>query len=307
MFFNNASGYEEGYAKDSNIKIYYRDYGPANGIPILLVMGLGGQLTFWPPYMIKFLQQKGYRPIAYDNRDMGLSSRFKSNPTFLANILKYYFYLPIKSEYKLDDMANDAVILLDKLKISKCHAIGMSMGGMISQILVSNHQERFYSYTQIASMVAVPSPLNGPNFSVIKLLGERAFKDATKDERIDRTIRLVSTIGMRGFDYNNSEFKQEVNETIQRSPDDSGFIRQMAAILGTKNRINKVKTISVPTLIIHGETDPLIKVKNAFHTHKLIKNSNLKVIKNMGHLIEEPIFDQFKICLLYTSPSTRDS
>ena len=69
----------------------------------------------------------------------------------------------------------------------------------------------------------------------------------------------------------------------------------MAAILGTKNRINKVKTISVPTLIIHGETDPLIKVKNAFHTHKLIKNSNLKVIKNMGHLIEEPIFDQFKI------------
>ena len=298
MFFNNASGYEEGYAKDSNIKIYYRDYGPANGIPILLVMGLGGQLTFWPPYMIKFLQQKGYRPIAYDNRDMGLSSRFKSNPTFLANILKYYFYLPIKSEYKLDDMANDAVVLLDKLKISKCHVIGMSMGGMISQILVSNHQERFYSYTQIASMVAVPSPLNGPNFSVIKLLGERAFKDATKEERINRTIRLVSTIGMKGFNYNNSEFKQEVSETIQRSPDDSGFIRQMAAILGTKNRINKVKTISVPTLIIHGETDPLIKVKNAFHTHKLIKNSNLKVIKNMGHLIEEPIFDQFKIDLL---------
>ena len=298
MFFNNASGYEEGYAKDSNIKIYYRDYGPANGIPILLVMGLGGQLTFWPPYMIKFLQQKGYRPIAYDNRDMGLSSRFKSNPTFLANILKYYFYLPIKSEYKLDDMANDAVVLLDKLKISKCHAIGMSMGGMISQILVSNHQERFYSYTQIASMVAVPSPLNGPNFSVIKLLGERAFKNATKDERIDRTIRLVSTIGMKGFDYDNPEFKQEINETIQRSPDDSGFIRQMAAILGTKNRINKVKTISVPTLIIHGETDPLIKVKNAFHTHKLIKNSNLKVIKNMGHLIEEPIFDQFKIDLI---------
>ena len=298
MFFNNASGYEEGYAKDSNIKIYYRDYGPANGIPILLVMGLGGQLTFWPPYMIKFLQQKGYRPIAYDNRDMGLSSRFKSNPTFLANILKYYFYLPIKSEYKLDDMANDAVMLLDNLKISKCHVIGMSMGGMISQILVSNHQERFYSYTQIASMVAVPSPLNGPNFSVIKLLGERAFKDATKDERIDRTIRLVSTIGMKGFDYDNSEFKQEVNETIQRSPDDSGFIRQMAAILGTKNRINKVKTISVPTLIIHGETDPLIKVKNAFHTHKLIKNSNLKVINNMGHLIEEPIFDQFKIDLI---------
>ena len=297
MFFNNASGFEEGYARDNNISIYYRDYGPANGIPILLVMGLGGQLTFWPPYMIKYLQQKGFRPIAYDNRDMGLSSRFESNPTFLANILKYYFYFPIKSEYKLDDMAKDAVLLLDTLKIDKCHVIGMSMGGMISQILVSNHQERFYSYTQIASMVAVPSPLNGPNFSVIRLLGERAFKNSTKEERINRTIRLVSTIGMQGFDYNNYEFKQEVSETIERSPDDSGFVRQMAAILGTKNRIDKVKTISVPTLIIHGKTDPLIKVKNAFHTHKLIKNSKIKIIDNMGHLIEEPVFDQFKIDL----------
>ena len=297
MFFNDASGFEEGYARDNDISIYYRDYGPANGIPILLVMGLGGQLTFWPPYMIKYLQQKGYRPIAFDNRDMGLSSRFKSNPTFLSNILKYYFYIPIKSEYKLDDMAKDAVLLLDTLEIDKCHVIGMSMGGMISQILVSNHQERFFSYTQIASMVAVPSPLNGPNFSVIRLLGERAFKNSTKEERINRTIRLVSTIGMQGFDYNSSEFKDEVNETIERSPDDSGFIRQMAAILGTKNRIDKVKTISVPTLIIHGKTDPLIKVKNAFHTHKLIKNSKIKIIDNMGHLIEEPVFNQFKIDL----------
>ena len=297
MFFNDASGFEEGYARDKDISIYYRDYGPANGIPILLVMGLGGQLTFWPPYMIKYLQQKGYRPIAFDNRDMGLSSRFKSNPTFLSNILKYYFYIPIKSEYKLDDMAKDAVLLLDTLEIDKCHVIGMSMGGMISQILVSNHQERFSSYTQIASMVAVPSPLNGPNFSVIRLLGERAFKNSTKEERINRTIRLVSTIGMQGFDYNSSEFKDEVNETIERSPDDSGFIRQMAAILGTKNRIDKVKTIRVPTLIIHGKTDPLIKVKNAFHTHKLIKNSKIKIIDNMGHLIEEPVFNQFKIDL----------
>ena len=85
MFFNNASGFEEGYAKKDNLEIYYRDYGPIGGIPVLLVMGLGGQLTFWPPYMIKRLQDSGYRPIAYDNRDMGLATRFESNPTFLSN------------------------------------------------------------------------------------------------------------------------------------------------------------------------------------------------------------------------------
>ena len=294
MFFNAKSGFEEGYAKKDNLEIYYRDYGPFDGIPVLLVMGLGGQLTFWPPYMIKRLQDSGYRPIAYDNRDMGFSTRFESNPTFLSNYLKYYLNIPIKSEYKLDDMANDAVMLIDYLNIKKSHVIGMSMGGMISQILVANYPKRFHSYTQIASMVSTPNPTNGPSFKVIRLLQERAFKNATKEERIDRAVRLVSTIGMKGYNYNTQEFKDEVGQSIDRSKDDTGFIRQMAAILGTRDRIQKVNNIKVPTLIIHGDIDPLVKPKNAFHSHKLIPNSKLLMIENMGHLIEEPVFNKFK-------------
>ena len=294
MFFNATSGFEEGYAKKDNLEIYYRDYGPLDGIPVLLVMGLGGQLTFWPPYMIKRLQDSGYRPIAYDNRDMGFSTRFKSNPTFLSNYLKYYLNIPIKSEYKLDDMANDAVMLIDYLNIKKSHVIGMSMGGMISQILVANYPERFHSYTQIASMVSTPNPTNGPSFKVIRLLQERAFKNATKEERIDRAVRLVSTIGMKGYNYNTEEFKDEVGQSIDRSKDDTGFIRQMTAILGTRDRIKKVNNIKIPTLIIHGDIDPLVKPKNAFHSHKLIPNSKLLMIENMGHLIEEPVFNKFK-------------
>ena len=294
MFFNATSGFEEGYAKKDNLEIYYRDYGPIDGIPVLLVMGLGGQLTFWPPYMIKRLQDSGYRPIAYDNRDMGFSTRFESNPTFLSNYLKYYLNIPIKSEYKLDDMANDAVMLIDYLNIKKSHVIGMSMGGMISQILVANYPERFHSYTQIASMVSTPNPTNGPSFKVIRLLQERAFKNATKEERINRAVRLVSTIGMKGYNYNTEEFKDEVGQSIDRSKDDTGFIRQMAAILGTRDRIQKVNNIKVPTLIIHGDIDPLVKPKNAFHSHKLIPNSKLLMIENMGHLIEEPVFNKFK-------------
>ena len=294
MFFNAKSGFEEGYAKKDNLEIYYRDYGPVDGIPVLLVMGLGGQLTFWPPYMIKRLQDSGYRPIAYDNRDMGFSTRFESNPTFLSNYLKYYLNIPIKSEYKLDDMANDAVMLIDYLNIKKSHVIGMSMGGMISQILVANYPERFHSYTQIASMVSTPNPSNGPSFKVIRLLQERAFKNATKEERIDRAVRLVSTIGMKGYNYNTEEFKDEVGQSIDRSKDDTGFIRQMAAILGTRDRIQKVNNIKIPTLIIHGDIDPLVKPKNALHSHKLIPNSKLLMIENMGHLIEEPVFNKFK-------------
>ena len=294
MFYSGASSFEEGFAQKDNLKIYYRDYGPSDGVPVLLVMGLGGQLTFWPPYMIEILQDSGYRPIAYDNRDMGLSTRFNSSPTFLSNYLKYYLNLPIKSEYRLDDMANDAAMLLDYLKIKKSHVIGMSMGGMISQILVANYPDKFYSYTQIASMVSTPNPLNGPSFKVIRLLQERAYKNASKEERIDRAVRLVSTIGMKGYNYNTKEFRNEVGQSIDRSKDDSGFIRQMSAILGTRDRIKKVRNIKTPTLIIHGNIDPLIKPKNAFHAKKLIGNSKLLMIENMGHLIEEPVFNTFK-------------
>ena len=294
MFYSGASSFEEGFAQKDNLKIYYRDYGPSDGVPVLLVMGLGGQLTFWPPYMIEILQDSGYRPIAYDNRDMGLSTRFNSSPTFLSNYLKYYLNLPIKSEYRLDDMANDAAMLLDYLKIKKSHVIGMSMGGMISQILVANFPDKFYSYTQIASMVSTPNPLNGPSFKVIRLLQERAYKNASKEERIDRAVRLVSTIGMKGYNYNTKEFRNEVGQSIDRSKDDSGFIRQMSAILGTRDRIKKVRNIKTPTLIIHGNIDPLIKPKNALHAKKLIGNSKLLMIENMGHLIEEPVFNTFK-------------
>ena len=191
-------------------------------------------------------------------------------------------------------MANDAVMLIDYLNIKKSHVIGMSMGGMISQILVANYPERFHSYTQIASMVSTPNPTNGPSFKVIRLLQERAFKNATKEERINRAVRLVSTIGMKGYNYNTEEFKDEVGQSIDRSKDDTGFIRQMAAILGTRDRIQKVNNIKVPTLIIHGDIDPLVKPKNAFHSHKLIPNSKLLMIENMGHLIEEPVFNKFK-------------
>ena len=104
---------------------------------------------------------------------------------------------------------------------------------------------------------------------------------------------------MKGHNYNTEEFKDEVGQSIDRSKDDTGFIRQMAAILGTRDRIQKVNNIKIPTLIIHGDIDPLVKPKNAFHSHKLIPNSKLLMIENMGHLIEEPVFNMFKNELIH--------
>jgi len=289
------SAYEERYAEKDGLKIYYRDYGPLNAEPILLVQGLGGQLTFWPNNLIEFLIENNFRPIVYDNRDIGLSTKFTGRPNFITDYFKYFFRLPIESEYVIDDMASDGVLVLDSLGIDSAHLLGMSMGGMIAQIIASNHPERIKSFTLIASTAATPSPLNGPTREVRKLIMDRTLtKNATYEERYKRSIKLISLIGMEGYEYDTPEFKEFSISNMKRSNDDTGFSRQLLAILASKNRFDKIKSINTPTLIIHGKEDPLLKVKNAYKMNELIPNSELLIIDNMRHMIEPPIFKQFE-------------
>ncbi len=129
------------------MQIYYRDYGPYDAEPILLVQGLGGQLINWPDHLIEFLIENNFRPIVFDNRDTGLSSRIdsdlfsdnKRNQTIVTSYIRYFLRLPIKPVYDLDDMALDSISILDKLDIKKAHLLGISMGGMIAQIVASNY------------------------------------------------------------------------------------------------------------------------------------------------------------------------
>ena len=300
--------FEEGSVFNEDVKIIYRDYGPKDAEPILLVQGLGGQLINWPDHLIDFLISNNFRPIVFDNRDTGLSSRLTDDrfaegnrsKTINSTYLKYYFRLPINPPYTLDDMASDSILILDKLDIDKTHLLGMSMGGMIAQIIAANHPERINSFTLIASSISAPSPLNGPTRDVRRLLMKRSANPySTNDERIERSKKIFSLIGLEGYDLDTEEFYNKSIESIERAgPDDTGFSRQIMAILGSKNRIKKVKSINANTLIIHGKEDPLIKVKNAYKTNKLIKNSSLIILPNMRHLIEPPVFDLFKDDLL---------
>ena len=309
MFTNsNLFSYEEGKALNQDIEIYYRDYGPIDAEPILLVQGLGGQLVNWPQHLIEFLIENNFRPIVFDNRDTGLSTRVdsdsfsdeKRSDTIVRSYIRYYLRLPIESEYTIDDMANDAIAVLNELDISKAHVLGISMGGMIAQIIASTHPDRTKTFTLIASTASTPSPLNGPTRKVRKLLMDRTKNpNSTIDQRVDRTRKIFSEIGYQGIDLNTDEFYEDIASSIKRGGnDDTGFGRQLTAILGSKNRLDKVRSINAPTLIIHGKDDPLIKVKNAYRTNKLIKDSKLIVIPDMRHLIEPPVFDQFKQDLL---------
>ena len=290
--------YIEGLIENDGVKIFYREYGLKESEPILLVHGLGAQLVHWPPHLISFLVDHGYRVITFDNRDSGLSSRFKDKPSFGLGYLRYFFRLPIKTEYSLNDMAKDGVNLLNHLQIKQSHILGTSMGGMISQILCSKYPDRVKSFTLIASTASVPGPLNGASREVRDMMIERSkLENPTMEEVYQREIKWVGLIGMKDRVVDTPEFRESTINNYKRIEDIKdgfGYARQLYAILSSKNRIRKVRSIKADTLIIHGKEDPVIDVKNSLLMQKLIRNSKLIVIPNMRHLIEEEVLDQFK-------------
>lgn len=294
VFCSSVFSYQEGVAKNDVVEIAYRDYGPIDGRPILLITGLGAQLTLWPQFLIEDLQANNFRPIVFDNRDVGLSTRFSSQPSQLINYLKYFLFLPINSEYTIEDMAADGLAVLDHLKIDATHILGMSMGGMISQILVAQNQNRVKSFTMISSTASTPNPFNGPKFKVTQQLLKRTAAKDDIENRIDQSIKLFEMIGTPGKNYDTPQFRNNMRAYIKRGGDDEGFLRQIAAITGSINRKELLKSINSPTLIIHGNIDPLIKVKNAVAANKLIKSSELQIIDGMGHLLDEESYAKFQ-------------
>jgi pimeloyl-ACP methyl ester carboxylesterase len=298
LFCIHVSSFEEGFAKNKSINIAYRDYGPINATPILLVTGLGAQLTLWPDFLIKDLQENNFRPIVFDNRDVGLSTRFSSEPSQTLNYIKYFLFIPINSEYTIEDMASDGIAVLDHLEIDSAHILGMSMGGMISQVLVAQYPLRSKSFTMISSTASTPNPFNGPKFKVTQQLLKRSAAKDDIEGRIDQSIKLFELIGTPGKSYETPQFRNNMRAYIERGGDDGGFLRQMAAIIGSQNRKELLRSINTPTLIIHGDVDPLIKVKNAYSAEKLIQSSELRIIEGMGHMLDEESYDKFKITLI---------
>ena len=281
----------DGYAKNGDIEIYYIDYGPEEGTPVLLVQGLGGQLTFWPDELIEMFKENGFRPIVYDNRDVGLSHSFEEygKPNFVWNYIKFYLRLPINSVYSLTDMSNDGIAVLDKLEIEKSHLLAQSMGGMITQRMVADNNDRFISYVLIASMAETPNVSNSPKGELRDLIESRSFKEESIDERVARSLRIFQILSSEGVVIDEDRFREEAIKNIERSPNDSGFSRQLIAILADENRFNEVKRISVPTLVIHGKLDPLVPFDEGKKTAESIPNSKFIAVEKMRHLIDEPV------------------
>ena len=268
----------------NNIDIYYEENGPADAPVILLVMGLGAQMIAWPDEFIHGLVSKGFRVIHYDNRDVGLSQWMDGakTPNLVWTMLKARFGLPVRVPYTLTDMAADGIGLLDALGIDKAHVAGASMGGMIVQLMAANHRERLLSMTSIMSSSGKPG-LPGARADIQKSFMVKRPPDASRDEAVAFGTELV-----RSFSYPDPARPENAHAEMTAKAFDRGYYpvgtrRQLLAIIADGSRVERLKTITTPTLVVHGGADPLVPKEGSEDIARHIPGARLEIIDEMAH------------------------
>ena len=267
----------------NGISIAFEDKGPRDAPAILLVMGLGGQLTLWPDEFVDALVARGFRTIRYDNRDVGLSTRFDAAgvPNLKWMFVKAALGLPVRSAYRLSDMADDGVALLDRLEIDRAHVVGASMGGMIAQHIAASHPGRTLSLTSIMSTTG-NRRLPRAKKEAMQVLANRPMSGDPED-MIAYSVRAARVIGSPGYPAEEERLQRRVRGDFERGWYPQGVARQMAAIVADGDRRPMLKAVRAPTLVIHGEADPLVPIAGGRDTAAHIAGARLMTIPGMGH------------------------
>jgi proline iminopeptidase len=279
-------------ARLNDLTIEYEDEGPPDGPPILLIMGLGMQLVAWPAPFCAGLAARGFRVIRFDNRDAGLSSKSPWRPRLGLRTLMFAAWLgiPVRPPYTLDDMAEDAVGLMDALGVKRAHIVGVSMGGMIAQIVAAKHPERA---TSLVSMMSSSGRRGLPDAEpqVTRALLRR--RPQNLDEAIDFGVNLLQLIGSPGYPADRAHLTTVVERGVRRSYNPRGLARQLLAIATAPSRVELLRTIRVPALVMHGADDPLVPLAAGKDTAASIAGARLMVIPGWGHDLPEPLTPLF--------------
>lgn len=268
-------------AQVNGIRIEYEVYGDEQAPPLLLVMGLGGQMIGWPLDFVEQLAQAGpFRVIRYDNRDVGKSTKIAAPPPTRRQILKGMVSRRwAKSAYTLSDMAKDGIGLLDHLGIDRAHVVGASMGGMIAQTMAIEHPARVRSLTSIMSNTG--DRRHGSIGRKVIRHAPAVFRRNPDADQVERGVMLFRVISGPLFDED--EARAMVKEALARDPDLNGTYRQMMAIEAAPDRSAELAQVRVPTLVIHGLADPLVKPSGGMATAKAIPGARLVMYGDMGH------------------------
>jgi pimeloyl-ACP methyl ester carboxylesterase len=273
----------------TKVELEYETFGEPTDPPLLLVMGLGAQLTLWDEGFCQRLADGGRYVIRYDNRDIGLSTNFDDSPFDLGALFGVLLGgdpSSLEVPYKLSDLAADAVGLLDALGIQTAHIVGASMGGMIAQTIAIEHPTRVRTLTSIMSNTG-ESDLGQPTEAAMAAL--MTPPPAERGAYIEHALAGAKVISSpRYFDAERT--RQTVERDYDRSFHPEGTVRQLAAIIASGSRADGLRNLRVPTLVIHGRPDPLVQVSGGERTAELVPSANLLILNDMAHDLPEPLW-----------------
>ena len=279
----------------NGLRFEYDIHGAAGDPAVLLIMGFSAQMTMWPMSFVEGLVGRGFRVVRFDNRDIGLSSKLdeKGPPDIGAAMTaamtgQRYAGAP----YLLDDMAADAVGLLDAQDIARAHIVGASMGGMIAQIVAAKHPGKTISLTSIMSTTGRPGlPAAAP-----EIMGALMTPPASpsREDRRKQFMTMFRTIGSPGFPATEAEIEALADAQVDRAPyNPAGVGRQMVAIMSSEPRHELLAGVRCPALVLHGADDPLVPLEGGKDTAASIPGAELVVIPGMGHDFTEALMPQF--------------
>jgi len=276
-----------GKVSANGIELVYETFGDEADPPLLLIMGLGVPRFGWDDRFCRALVERGLWVIRFDNRDVGESTHIRgAAPPDLGAALTGD---ASSASYRLEDMADDTAGLVDALGIESAHVVGASMGGMIAQTLVIRHPERVRSLTSIMSTVALT--VGSPRQEALEAL--LAPPAQTRGEHEQRSVDTARILGSPGFSFDEDRLRELARSTWDAVYDSEGVERQLLAMLASGHRTEALRAVDVPTVVIHGDSDPLVQPEGGRATAEAIVDAELDMVEGMGHDVPVELYERF--------------
>jgi pimeloyl-ACP methyl ester carboxylesterase len=291
----------------SGIDICYETFGRPDDPAVLLVMGLGGPMGWWPNAFCEQLAERGFYVIRYDNRDTGRSTKLRQHLVSQVDIVRAFLNLPgparVTAPYSLSDLAGDAIGLLDHLGLDRAHLAGVSMGGMIAQLIAIEHPERALSLTSIMSTTGKRTVgFQHPKVFPVML----ASAGRTRDSYAARSLRGSKVIGSPAFPTDEDAARERAYETYDRGWIASGVTRQMLAVLTAPDRTAALKKLDLPAAVIQGLNDPLVHRSGGKATADAIRGAEHLEIAGMGHDLPVQLYSTYIDTIIRTAARAAD-
>lgn len=289
----------------SDLDLYFDRFGDPTNETVLLVSGLGAQCPGYDEQMCEMVVAAGYQVVRYDNRDVGLSTHLDGAP---ADAMSAYAAAiagePVEAAYTLSDMAADGIGLLDSLEIDRAHVLGSSMGGMIAQTMAIEHPERVRSLTSLYSTTGEPE-YGTPDADVLVSLLSIMVPQDTREGRVATSVELARLIGSPDV-FDESRARALAELLVDRSYDPEGVARQMVAILASGSRAEGLAALALPTMVLHGDRDPLVNVSGGRRTAELVPGAELRIFEGMAHDMPPSYWDRIVGGLLDNAATGQD-